>query len=471
MTDQRKPKRIVFCFDGTWNKLSAECSTNVVLLAQMVRPIASDGTPQIVYYDEGIGTNMNWLFQHVAGAFGRGMLSIMREAYRFLIFNYEPGDEIFAFGFSRGAYTARSFVGFIRHAGILDVVSAAQIDKAISIYKQAPVGTGHESPSGKTFRAEYCRGVCVSAADRDYRIECITGFDPTKVPILTIRYLGVWDTVRALGVPDFVPGSRWINRKYSFHNAMLTSKIQSARHAVAIDEMRSTFRATLFGRDKVQRLNGRTRHSGKPQMPDWLLPYQEKWFPGVHGAVGGGGSLRGLSDGALEWVLLGARKAGLELRDDRDNPVYALRPNPFDPLQNYSKVPFMMRGPIGAFRRLLRSPRKGPAELDEIAISTLRRWYAPPESLSDKQAYRPGALAACINKMAHWPYGNPPEWKAKGVTLKEYTVVYGDTLSKLALTVLGDVKLWKDLFELNRDRVDDPDNLSIGSTLRLPDMG
>ncbi|MBK6297885.1 MAG: DUF2235 domain-containing protein [Sphingomonadales bacterium] len=128
-------KRLVFCFDGTWNKLSTNCPTNVVLVAEMVAPIAKGGVPQIVYYDEGIGTAKSEHF--MGGAFGKGMMTNIREAYRFLLFNYEPGDQIYAFGFSRGAYTARSFLGFIRHAGILDVDSAEQIDQAIAIYKGA----------------------------------------------------------------------------------------------------------------------------------------------------------------------------------------------------------------------------------------------------------------------------------------------------------------------------------------------
>ena len=107
-------KRLVFCFDGTWNKLSTNCPTNVVLVAEMVAPIAKGGVPQIVYYDEGIGTAKSEHF--MGGAFGKGMMTNIREAYRFLLFNYEPGDQIYAFGFSRGAYTARSFLGFIRHA-------------------------------------------------------------------------------------------------------------------------------------------------------------------------------------------------------------------------------------------------------------------------------------------------------------------------------------------------------------------
>jgi uncharacterized protein (DUF2235 family) len=464
---EKKPKRLVFCFDGTWNRLSAVRPTNVVQLAQMVQPITRGGIPQIVYYDEGIGTNMNWLRQQVAGALGKGMLQILREAYRFLIFNYEPGDEIFAFGFSRGAYTARSFVGFIRHAGILDVDNANVIDEAIRIYKEAEAGTGIESPRGLEFRSRFCRGVCVSAADRDYRMARLPGFDSEKVPILTIRYLGVWDTVRALGVPDFIPGANWFNRKYGFHNAVLTSKIKAARHAVAIDEPRPTFRATLFGQAKVDELNGRLRRKGEPPMPDYLLPYQEKWFPGVHGAVGGGGRLHGLSDGALDWVLQGARRAGLELRTEVDNPAFNLRPDPFEPLFNEPKLPFLRRGPIGWLRS--RRPRKGPNSLGELSLSALRRWHADPMLLPGGKSYRPGSLVPISEKIDCWEYRSPPEWKSEGaVALENYQVQHGDALGKLAKARLGDAKRWKELFELNRDRIEDPDALPIGLVLRLP---
>ena len=156
-------KKLVFCFDGTWNQLSADVPTNVAWLAQMIRPRTRDGTAQVVYYDEGIGTQANAIRRLTDGAFGWGMLANIREAYRFLIFNYEPGDQIYAFGFSRGAYTARSFLGFIRHAGILDVASASKIDKAIEIYRDAPAGrTGKESALAMRFRAKFCKGMCVS---------------------------------------------------------------------------------------------------------------------------------------------------------------------------------------------------------------------------------------------------------------------------------------------------------------------
>ncbi len=472
MAGERKPKRIVFCFDGTWNRLSADCLTNVAMLAQMVRPVAHDGTPQIVYYDEGIGTGGNKLAHLRDGAFGRGMLGILRNAYRFLIFNYEPGDEIFAFGFSRGAYTARSFVGFIRHAGILDIARASQIDRAIDLYRAADAGSGVELPAALKFRAANSLGVCVSAADRDWRKKNVPGFDPVCAPLLEIKYLGVWDTVRALGVPDFVPFSGWFNRRYGFHDAVLTSKVKAARHAVALDELRPTFRATLFGHDKVAEYNSRNVRAEGPPLPVWKERYQEQWFPGVHGAVGGGGDRRGLSDGALDWVLTGARLAGLDLRDGAGNKAFDLRPDPYDALQNDSKVPWTHRGPVGWLRRLALSPRPGPDRIDEVSLPALRRWHTAAAQLPEGKAYRPGTLKRLEPELAVWDWREPPQWKGgtgdPAPLLEDYTIVIGDTLSKLALARLGDAKRWPEYFELNRDRIADPDYLPIGLVIRLP---
>lgn len=103
-------KRLIFCFDGTWNKLEPGRATNVVLTAASIERIGRDGSPQIIHYDEGVGTGD--LDQFRGGMFGTGLIDNVREAYRFLIFNYDPGDEIYVFGFSRGAYSAPTFVGF-----------------------------------------------------------------------------------------------------------------------------------------------------------------------------------------------------------------------------------------------------------------------------------------------------------------------------------------------------------------------
>ena len=464
-----KPKRLVFCFDGTWNQLSVDNLTNVALVAQMVRPVAADGTPQLVYYDEGIGTGRKWLGKAIDGAFGRGMLRIMRDAYRFLIFNYDPGDEIFAFGFSRGAYTARSFIGLVRHAGIIDIARASKIDQAIDIYRHAPAGTGKESPAGLRFRAQNSAKTCVSAADRDYRLKNVTGFTWSKDDkLLQFKYLGVWDTVSALGVPGFIRFSALFNQKYAFHNAVLTGKIQYARHAVAIDEPRKAFRPTLFGRDNVARYNARNQRTGAPPIPEWKLHYQEKWFPGVHSAVGGGGVRRGLSDGALQWILAGAIDAGLDLRNDGSDVMYAIKPDPYDLVVIDPRKVAAAAGQFGWLKSWLNGPRDGPVALDEVALPTLRRWRAEPLRLREERQYRPATLGKVAQLIDQANLASALEFKSAHPVFDWYVLRRGDTLSKLALSRLGSGKLWHEIFELNRDLIDNPDQVPIGLPIRLP---
>ena len=107
-------KRLIVCCDGTWQKLANSCPTNVVKIAQAIKPVASDGTPQIVFYDEGIGTG-DEINRITGGAFGWGIDQNIQDAYRFLCLNYEAGDEIYLFGFSRGAYTVRSLAGLLAY--------------------------------------------------------------------------------------------------------------------------------------------------------------------------------------------------------------------------------------------------------------------------------------------------------------------------------------------------------------------
>lgn len=453
-------KRLIFCFDGTWNTLTADSPTNVVLVAEMIKPIAPDKTPQIVYYDEGIGTSK---FERVSGgAFGSGMETIIREAYRFLIFNYEPGDEIFAFGFSRGAYTARSFLGFIRHAGILDINSAKELDRAIKIYKDAASGLGDDTPDALEFRAKYSSQICVSAWDRDWRMENCRAENDGAPQILNIKYLGVWDSVAALGIPKFIPFATRYNRKKHKHDVKLTSKVQAARHAVAIDERRILFEPVLW--NNIAELNADSGTS----VYDPDARYQQRWFPGVHGSVGGGGKEQGLSDKALAWVLKGAKDMGLKLRDGSGSRAYFISPNPFAPLQNdpaQTKKDMTLLGKLKNL--LLTSDRVGPTDIVNVAASARIRWQAAADKLPEKRLYRPKTLQEVAGRMAEME--NVPD--AAGLQIKamqEHIVVRGDTLSKLSEHYLSDKVRWPEIFDANRDQIDDPDEIYVGMTLKIP---
>jgi uncharacterized protein (DUF2235 family) len=434
-------KRLVFNFDGTWNRLDAPCPTNVVLTAESVLPLDSQGVAQLNYYDQGVGTG-KW-DRIRGGVFGMGLMDNLADAYRHLIFNYTPGDEIFVFGFSRGAFSARSFVGLLRNCGIVARCHAARVTEAIALYTSRAPGDAPWGERAEKFRADYV---------------------PTPVPDIT--YLGVWDTVGALGIPNYHPIARFFNGKYRFHDTDLSDKVKSARHAVAIDETRRDFEPALWtGFDEMNRKAGKDRTAAD-------APYQQKWFPGVHCSVGGGGDYRGLSDQALEWVWAGARLAGLELDVSPSSRVYSLKPNFMDPLgsEDLSKLGRFARFKAKIKERLwVRAPRQGgPTTIHHVSIGARRRWHAAQADLPEEALYRPPPLKGVEAELgADAEYANAAPLPEAG-TFEILVVEHGDSLSKIARDRLGDAKRWPEIFEMNRDKLADPNRIYCGMTLRIP---
>ena len=168
-------KRLIVCCDGTWQQLNSTCPSNVVKLAQAVKRTASDGVPQIVFYDEGIGVDSNKI---VGGVTGLGIDKNIQDAYRFLSFNYDQGDEIYLFGFSRGAYTVRSLAGMIYCSGLLSRRYITKASEAYELYRDRGLKPNDEE--AKSFRKDYGKD------------------NGDRVPI---TLLGCFDTVGALGIP------------------------------------------------------------------------------------------------------------------------------------------------------------------------------------------------------------------------------------------------------------------------------
>jgi len=263
------------CCDGTWNKpdkLSdgVKVPTNVVKVALGVRPVGADGAEQLLYYQRGVGTRR---FQHVrGGAFGYGLSRNVRACYEFLVDNYEPGDELYFFGFSRGAYTARSTVGFIRNCGILRRDQRGRIDEAYALYRSRASESHPRTIESQIFRRMY------SHDD------------------IEIRFIGVWDTVGALGIP--IDGLRipFMDKYWGFHDTNLSRSVRSAYHALAIDEQRGPFKPTLW-----------------TQLGDAEEQVLEQvWFAGVHSDVGGGYAEPALAEIPLLWMINRASGCGLQ---------------------------------------------------------------------------------------------------------------------------------------------------------------
>lgn len=262
-------KRLVICCDGTWNKPDNECITNIEKIARTIQtdPAMCGGVAQLVLYVGGVGIGYK-LDRLLGGAFGSGLFNNVKTAYRFLALNYEPGDEIFVFGFSRGAYTARSLVGMIGLVGLLTRRSLIddKLPEAVSRYQR-------KSPKGRSY----------GQSNEEFKRDFGHAETPTK-------FLGVFDTVGALGVPGVMP------KDHHFHDIKLGDSVLWARQALAIDEGRMTFEPCLWDAPF------------SPANPDRV---KQVWFEGAHSDVGGGYPETGLSDTALLWMAGEASSQGL----------------------------------------------------------------------------------------------------------------------------------------------------------------
>jgi uncharacterized protein (DUF2235 family) len=272
-------KRIIVCCDGTWNTPDQErngkaAPTNVVRIAQAIAPVDAKGCEQRVFYHPGVGTR-KW--ERIrGGAFGFGLSRDVRETYTFVMRSYEPGDELFFFGFSRGAYTARSTVGFIHNSGLLRRENADELSEAYSLYRSRADRTKPRATEAKLFRRTY-------------------SYEPP------IRFVGVWDTVGSCGIPvTGLPLASLVNRRWLFHDAELSPQVQDAYQALAVDERRRPFEPAVW-----QPLPGATGQT-----------VQQVWFAGVHSDVGGGYQDHGLSDIPLAWMANRARSCGLAFEPD-----------------------------------------------------------------------------------------------------------------------------------------------------------
>lgn len=365
-------KRIaVFC-DGTWNGVEQPWPTNVRRMSVMVAPKAGDGAAQLSLYFQGVGVpeDGGWLERLneklSGGAMGFGLDDKIATAFLHLARAYEPGDEVFVFGFSRGAYTARSLVGLIRNCGLPRDPSPDLVRDCFAHYRDRSPDTKPDSPASLAFRRRVSPRITTSDAEAAWRA---ANGHAVGHPF-RVAYLGVWDTVGALGIPSHwgLP-ARLLNRKYRFHDTDLSSMVLSARHAVALDEERRAYVPTLWS--NLPKLRG--EHPAGD--------YRQEWFAGVHGSVGGGGDIVSLSGLALLWIAAGATAAGLTFAKD-DLAKIGGGCDPLGSLYNHSAE----RSALEKLMRLTGKSREGPDAIDMVAHPAIWRWH--------KADYRPRALRA-----------------------------------------------------------------------------
>jgi uncharacterized protein (DUF2235 family) len=259
--------------------------TNVTKLSLGIAKHDAAEIAQIVYYHPGVGTNR--LDRIRGGAVGLGLSRHVRDCYRFLVENYQPDDELYFFGFSRGAFTARSLAGLVGNAGILRADQAGRVDEAYRLYRDRGDLRHPSGIESQIFRRMYSHDE------------------------VDIHFIGVWDTVGALGIPGLRGGLA--NRLWGFHDTTLGGHVRFAYHALAIDEQRGLFQPTLWEK--------------QPDATRQTL--QQVWFAGVHSDVGGGYPDPSLSEIPLVWMTERARMCGLAFRPEyltvTDHPDPKLR--------------------------------------------------------------------------------------------------------------------------------------------------
>ena len=278
---------IVICCDGTGNEYGSH-NTNVVETCVL----AARNDAQVVYYDPGIGTG-GWEYHEDSGALrsrsdqatGHGLQKNVEDAYRYLMACRRDGDRVYLFGFSRGAFTVRSLAGMLFKCGLLDAEQGNLVEYASKIY------------------------------NTEDNADVAAGFRQTFARPCPIHFIGVWDTVESLVM----------NAGKRFHDATLNPEVKFGCHAVSIDERRKDFLPCLWDES----------HASEGQR------LEQVWFPGVHSNVGGWYDERGLSNGALQWMIRKAMDCGMQVDEER---LAQYVPNPHDKMHNSYSGFWRIRG-------------------------------------------------------------------------------------------------------------------------------
>ncbi len=323
-------RNIILCFDGTSNQFG-DHNTNIV---KIYSKLVQDPDIQLAFYDPGIGTLgpsgmakiMADGYKVLAQATGWGISQNIKDGYRYLMATYQPGDKVFIYGFSRGAFTARSLAGMINKVGLLHKGLINQVDYAYKMYSDS-----RNNPLAEKFKATYSRdcgveligvfdtvgalvgeklgvtlGVILSSIAFYFLIGLIGDWTQAEIPQWWAAPSGL---VFALALKN--PIGRFFERKilgsHHFHDQNLSPKIKYAFHALAIDETRVRFRPTRWNMKSIG--------------PNQTV--RQTWFAGVHVDVGGYfRDNAGVSDVALDWMLTNSSQAGLKLTPDSSADIH-----------------------------------------------------------------------------------------------------------------------------------------------------
>lgn len=384
-------KRIVILIDGTWNEEGIGSDTNLARLdpdygdksQPLIKPLAGDGAAQKAFYHRGVGVDSDVFKRILGGAIGLGLKQLVRECYETIVANYVAGDELYLFGFSRGAYAARALAGLIGASGIRRQNDTAGFETVWNHYRVTPAARAAPATATGADRkavADYAALNAQNGIHQDRAIKCV----------------GVWDTVGSYGVPagiGLAALARYVALfSLGFHDTWFGDHIDVGLHAVAIDEKRRPFVPTFW-----------TMPKGKP--PRGTV--EQTWFAGVHCNVGGGYEDTGLSDEALRWMIARVTAlTGLEfdagnikarLKPDTDGTVYdSSKGWPIDEYLPHLRV---VLSPDAIDHGYLRNtPNPGEIHINERVHWTVMKKLGRPCTINGVAgtAYRPANLPATI---------------------------------------------------------------------------
>ncbi|MEZ5796607.1 MAG: DUF2235 domain-containing protein [Paracoccaceae bacterium] len=364
-------RRIVIFADGTGNAFGGQNESNIWRLYQaMDREPGPDGVQQIARYIPGVGTSSVGVIRALDGATGFGVPANVRKLYRFLCWNWQQGDEIHLFGFSRGAFTVRTLAGMVRYQGLMPAevagrkVTEAEMKRNVlaawNAYRRA---TAPLVQDGRLKMAPWIAGVRAARDGAGWLWRRLTGQpqhaqvlaalpDARKPPpgagegprgFVRIRYMGLFDTVEAYGLPveELRRLFSWLLWPISFRNRVCAGVVQEADHLLSLDDERLTFHPIRFDQTGMGSARAPTR-------------IREIWFPGVHSDIGGGYPEDTAAMDPLVWMAQAASARGLRF-DEAAIRRYARLRSPQAVIHDSRK------GLAQAYRYLPRPKRAGPA--------------------------------------------------------------------------------------------------------------
>lgn len=357
---EQQQKRLAVFLDGTWNSVNS--NTNVWRMRALCAAKGKDGRPQLVYYEVGVNG-------FVGGVFGQGLDENIRLAYEWLIENYNDGDEIFIFGFSRGAFTARSLAGLIAIDGILKAGSPIGVTELFDRYRK-----GNEE-SIWTLKETEADGDTGKLTEQEKWL--LKYSQPAKVKVV-----GVWDTVGSVGLAaGNIPG---ISRPtFDYLQTGLRIHILNGYHALALDEHRNDFAPTLWDVRHPKNQNAVIAQA-RP-----LSGVEQRWFVGAHANVGGGYQTDLLAQAPLRWMMKKAESQGLSFRSEVDLDGDAVTAPIADSYKSfgsglYSKISPPLYRTVGR-EQDVREDGNHINVNETIDANVFKRWRADP-------TYRPANL-------------------------------------------------------------------------------